>query len=75
MSEKYKERTIWENLIKVVSKEILNLDHEKCIKQFVPNARRNAKFHSSQEETSHFIAENASQATEDNISLMSRTLY
>jgi hypothetical protein len=32
--------------------------HEKCIKQFVLSARRNVKFHSSQQKASLFTAKN-----------------
>jgi hypothetical protein len=34
------------------------LAHEKCIKQYVPNARKNAKFLSNQLKESQFIAKN-----------------
>jgi hypothetical protein len=33
---------------------------EKCIKQFALNASKNAKFHSSQQKASQFIAKNVS---------------
>jgi hypothetical protein len=34
------------------------LVHAKCIRQFALSAERNAKFHSSQQKASQFIAEN-----------------
>ena len=47
----------------VDSEEIL--DHEKCIKQLALSAEKNAKFLSSQQKVSQFIAENVIRRKED----------
>jgi hypothetical protein len=47
----------------VVSEEVS--DHEKCIRQFVPNVVRNVKFLSSQQKASQFIAKNVIERRKD----------
>jgi hypothetical protein len=37
---------------------ILALNHEKCIKQFVLNVRKNAKYHSNLQKANQFTAKN-----------------
>lgn len=43
-------------------------DHEKCIKQSVPTAAKNVKFHSSQQKVNLFIAKNVLENEEDSTS-------
>jgi hypothetical protein len=47
----------WQNLDEADSREILG--REQCIKQLALSADRNAKFLSSQQKASQFIAKNA----------------
>jgi hypothetical protein len=53
------EEKTWAILTGAVPNGILAL--AKCIKQLVPNAAKNAKFHSSQLKASQFIAETVMQ--------------
>ena len=49
----------------MVSEEIL--DHDRCIKQFVLNVAKNAKFHSSLQKAEMFFAKNVLQNEETGI--------
>jgi hypothetical protein len=45
--------------------EAISADQDKCIKQFVLNVDKNAKFHSNQQKADLSIAKNALEIKED----------
>ena len=49
----------------LVAEEALTEDHEKCTKQLVVTVARNAKFHSSHQETSQSTAANVFKVIEE----------
>lgn len=57
------EEIVWKDedsaVVSTEAQEDLLVDHEKCTRQFVLNARRNVKFHSSLKKTDQSIAESA----------------
>jgi hypothetical protein len=69
-------KQIWENLTEGHEKVVLTgdqeeaaleeiLDQKKCIKQFVLNATRNVKYHSSLQKASLFTAKNVLERKDD----------
>jgi hypothetical protein len=58
--------------IEVLDSVIETTDHEKCMTQNVVTVELIVKYHSNQEKTDLFIAENASKATKIRNSVLSK---